>query len=243
MTLVREFRSQPPPLPQPRRREWRGLIATVAAALGAFAIGGLAVFGWNDLPAPGQWTSPLKLFVSANTINFPGERMGRAATAPFLKISISNELFGIRHQADLAPGTLLQYLEAGDTGQTVSKFGTPPEHAVLDHAAKWGEVADCIYKQNSWHLCDIDNRALAVKAGNAFLGQADRIISAPQAKFAAEPGEVRAISMVKDRVLDALRERLRSGVLIARDFEGGVPVAVARELVEIKPVQNECAKQ
>lgn len=238
MTFGRRFQTQPPAQSSER---W-SFVSTGAAALCAFAIGGLAVFGWHYLPMPQPWPSPLKLFASSSGLSFPGERMGRAATAPFLKICINKELFGIRHEVDLLPGTLLEFLE-GVSQPRLAKFGAPPEHAVLELAAKWGVVADCIYKQNTWHLCDIDNRALAVKTANAFLGQADRIISQPSVKFAAEPGEVRAISMVKDRVLDALRVRLRSGVLIAKDFEGGVPVAVARELSEIKPVQNECAKQ
>ena len=132
MTLVREFRSQPSPPPQPQRREWRSPIPTVAAALSAFAIGGIAVFGWDYLPAPGQWTSPLKLFVSANTINFPGDRMGRAATAPFLKICISNEPFGIKHQADLAPGTLLQL--------QVLPAGAPPDSSPQTVAVVRGQI-------------------------------------------------------------------------------------------------------
>ena len=40
-------------------------------------------------------------------------------------------------------------------------------------ANAWGQVADCVYRQNSWNLCDPDNRALAVDAASAFVRNAD----------------------------------------------------------------------
>src|SRR5689334_21588982 len=35
----------------------------------------------------------------------------------------------------------------------------------------WAEVADCVFRQNGYVLCEPDNRALAVEAVNAFVKQ------------------------------------------------------------------------
>jgi hypothetical protein len=238
MTFGHKVQIQRPAQPSGRQ----SLLPTAAATLCAFAIGALAVLGWNYLPASEIWPSLLKLFESSRTLTYP-ERLGRVATAPILKICISPALFNIRHEIDLEPGILLSYLE-GDPRDRLPRIHTMPrEHGVLEAAQMWGEVADCVYRQNGYKLCDIDNRALAVKAAKAFIGQADWIISQPQRKFAAEPGEVPALTTVRDRVLDVLRARLRTGVLIAEDFEGGVPAAIARVLTETQSVQTECVKQ
>ena len=45
----------------------------------------------------------------------------------------------------------------------------------VEFTAIWADVADCVYRQNGWVLCDPDNRALAVEAANTFMRQlADR---------------------------------------------------------------------
>jgi hypothetical protein len=240
MTVTKEFghRKSSRPVPQPQRS---GLsLPLVAAALGAFAIGGGAVFGWDQLPAFGQW-SPLKLFAS-RSLSHP-ERLGRATTAPLLRICLTPQMLNIRHEQDIAPGILLEAIEGDPRGRLSRNHTKPREHAVLDTAQIWGEVADCVYRQNSYKFCDIDNRAFAVKAANAFIGQADRIIAQPQSKYAADNGDVPALSAVRERVVEALRARLRNGALIKEDFEGGVPVGVARVLVDTETTGNECAKQ
>jgi hypothetical protein len=65
----------------------------------------------------------------------------------------------------------------------------PRGHRAVELAAKWGVVADCVYRSNSWGLCDVDNRAFAVQAANTFLGQADQIASKPET-FSANQTEV-----------------------------------------------------
>jgi hypothetical protein len=236
MPVAREFgRKKTTPQPLPRTAK-RSSLPLVAAAVGVFAIGGLAVLGWHYLPAPDFL---LRIFDRSNTA-----RLGRAATAPILNLCISPALFGIRHEVNMSPGALLQLLEMAETNKTVAKFGKPPEHSWLETAQKWGEVADCVYRQNSYQFCDIDNRALAVEAANIFVRLADRIAAQPQSKYAAEPGEIPALTTVRDRVIDSLKARLRNGALIKEDFEGGIPVGIARVLVDAAPpVHNECAKQ
>jgi hypothetical protein len=226
----------------PRHAERRSVLPAVAGVIAAVTVGGLAVLGWNYLRAPGQW-SFMPALGSSNGLSFSGNRNGRATTAPFLKICLPKELLGVRHETDINAGWLLQSLEASATqGRLTAVLGAPKEHAVLETALIWGQVADCIYRQNSWHLCDIDNRALAVDAGNTFLRQADHVIAEPAA-YAAQPGEIRALAMTKDRVLEALRSHVRTGVLIASDFAPFAPSAITHALHETKTVENGCAKK
>lgn len=240
MTMVREFSRKKPPQPRPPAR--RSNLAPIAAAFGAFAVGALAVFFWDALPSFGPWPSPLKLFESASTRTHP-ERIGRASTAPLLKICLTPRVMNVHRDEEIDPAILLMAIEGDPRDRLPRDHTMPREHGVLDTAQIWGEVADCVYQQNSYKFCDIDNRALAVQAANTFIRQADRIIAQPQAKYAALPGEVPALATVRDRVLEGLRLRLRNGVLIKEDFEGGVPVAVARLLVDAKTVRNDCASQ
>jgi len=79
-----------------------------------------------------------------------------------------------------------------------------------------GVVADCVYRSNSWGLCDVDNRAFAVQAANTFLGQADQIASKPET-FSANQTEV-GIPETESRILDSIQYLVRNGVLIASDF-------------------------
>ena len=194
------------------------------------------------MPDSRTWPSLLNIFDGSDRQTYR-ERVGRAATAPILKICLSPSMFNIHDRDDVDPGILLSFLE-GEPRDRVSMIpNMPREHGVIEAAQQWGEVADCVYSQNSYKFCDIDNRALAVEVAKSFIGLADWIIAQPQSKFAAEPGEVPALAAVRDRVLDALRARLRIGMLIAGDFNGSAPIAIAKVLVETKTVQNECSKQ
>jgi hypothetical protein len=240
MTPIREFSTRR--IQQPSQR--RSLTPAVAGAVAAFAVGALDVLCWHYLPAPRQWTLIPAIDSSSTAPDFSGDRVGRATTAPFLKVCLTKDVLDIRHDVNIEPGTLLQILEASSSQSRLTKvLGAPKQHAVLELAQMWGQVADCIYRQNSWQLCDIDNRALAVDAGNAFLRQADRIISQPETTYAAEPGEIPALALTTDRVLDALRTRVRTGVLISSDFGPFVPSAIRHLLGETKSVQNDCAKK
>ncbi len=240
VTEFREFRTR-----QVRQQTVRqSLLPTVALAIAAFAVGGLAVFAWNYFPAPGQWT----LFPASDRANavpsFSGDRVGRATTAPMLKICLTPAMLGIKHEINIEPGVLLEILEAGTMqGRVTAILGAPKEHAVLETATKWGQVADCVFRQNSWNLCDIDNRALAVDTANSFLRHADRVISQSEKTYAAQPGEIRALAVTKDRVLASLKSHAQNGVLIASDFGAFAPAAVRGALNDAKPAANGCAKK
>jgi hypothetical protein len=223
--------------------ERQSLLPTIAGAIAAFAVGALAVVSWNYFPAPAQWNLSSRFHASAGP-SFSGDRIGRATTAPLLKICLTPAMLGIRHEVDLQPGVLLEILEAGTRqGRLTEVLGAPREHAVLETAAKWGEVADCVSHQNTWTLCDIDNRALAVDAINAFVRQADRVISQPGTTYAAQPGEIHALAANKERVLASLKSQAQNGVLIAADFGAFVPTSVRQVLNDNKPAENGCAKK
>jgi len=227
-----------------RPAERRGVLPTLAGAAAAFAVGVLTVLAWNNLPSPIQWPSLLPgMSDSQSRPSFPGDRIGRAMTAPFLKICLTKDLLGIDRGTEIDPGLLLQILEAGSVqGRVTRILGAPREHAALELAATWGSVTDCVYRQNTWNLCDIDNRALAVDSANTFVRQADEIIAAPAA-YAATPGEISELSTTKERVLQSLRERVHDGLLIAADFGFFPPAALKHVLKESEPVQNGCSKR
>jgi hypothetical protein len=227
-----------------RPTERRSVLPTLVGAAAAFAVGALVILAWNNLPSPIQWSSLLPgLSDSKSRPSFSGDRVGRATTAPLLKICLTKDLLGIDRGTEIDPGLLLQILEAGSTqGRVTRVLGAPREHAALELAVTWGSVTDCVYHQNTWNLCDIDNRALAIDSANTFVRQADEIIAA-SAAYTVKPGEISELSATKERVLQSLRERVHDGLLIAADFGFFPPAAVKQVLKETEPVQNGCSKR
>jgi hypothetical protein len=238
----RQFKPSPRTAPPQQRRS---LMPALGGVIAAFAVGGFAIVAWNNFPAPGPLAPALRtLFASSGPqLDFSGDRIGRASTAPFLKVCLTSDVLDIPAETGITSATLLRILEAGATQARVKRaVGTPGKHVALKLAQTWGQVADCIYRQDSWHLCDIDNRALAVEAGNAFIRQADSIITQPEKAVAAQLGDIQALTATKDRVLETLRHRVRTGVLIAADFSPFAPATIRRTLDETETVGNACAK-
>lgn len=218
-----------------------GFIATLKLAAAGFAIAALAVGGWTLLPGPERLAPLLSAFGgSGNGLDFSGDRLGRAATAPLLKVCVDMEPYLTGSGNELEPADILKVLEAGnlqDRGMRLLGH-RPNRTAELSQALTWAGVADCAYQQKSERLCDIDNRALAIEAGSSFVRQADRIIAASSAPAA----EVQSLRATRDRVLDALRGHLRNGVLVAADFSSFAPAAVRDALRDTEPARNVCAR-
>lgn len=216
-----------------------------AGAAAAFAVVWLAIVGWDKLPATGAWIPSLPSFAgsSGNGLDFSGDRIGDARTAPILKMCLTGEVLELAVDDDFDPATLLQMLQASNLQNRVKKLaGKPQKDAGLRLAQMWSHVADCVYRQDSYRLCDIDNRALAVEAGSTFVRQADAIISQPETAATIGTGDIQALTAVKDRVLDGLRSRVQAGVLIASDFSPFAPAAIRKTLGDIQPARNDCAK-
>ena len=192
-------------------------------------------------PAAGRKTRPSAAVASeAPAPKFAGGRLGRAATAPLLTTCVKGDVFaGFNGGNAQAVYTVLT--TAGTAQRLASLVGADMSDGVPQLTEYWREIADCVYQQNSWHLCDADNRALAVELAAGFIRGA--------AQVAATPPKTRDAQMilgdnarVRQRVLEALRARLRNGQLIAADFSPLQPPEIKSLLNETKPVANGCAK-
>jgi len=231
---IEEYRARQ--IRQPTR--WSSLFATAVAAVGAFVIGGYAVMNRDKIPGPNQWIALLSTPAEAdNKLSFSGDRVGRSETAPLLKICVTKDV--VRDSGrEVDPAKLFQTLASV---RNTDRLTTPRDHGAVELAAKWGAVADCVYRSSSSGLCDIDNRALAVQAANTFLSQADQIASKPET-FSANQVEVESLTQMKSRVLDSMQDLVRNGVLIVSDFTQFAPASVRKTLAKSDPEKNACAR-
>ncbi len=236
MINIEEYRARQ--TRQPTR--WSSLFATAVAAVGAFVIGAYAVLNRDKIPGPSQWISLLSAPAEAdNKLTFSGERVGRSETAPLLKICVTKDVVrDADSDREIDPAKLFQILASA---RHADRLTTPRDHGAVELAAKWGAVADCVYRSNSSGLCDIDNRALAVQSANTFLSQADQIASKPE-NFSANQVEVESLTQMKSRVLDSMQDLVRNGVLIVSDFTQFTPASVRKTLAKSDPEKNACAK-
>ena len=238
MINIEEYRARQ--VRQPTR--WSSLLSTAAAAAAAFVISAFAVLNWDKIPGPNQLMALLSGPAEAdNKLSFPGDRVGRSETAPLLKICVTKDVvLDVDPDREIDPAILFQYLvSARHADRLTAVLEAPRDHAAVELAAKWGAVADCVYRSNSWGLCDIDNRALAVQAANTFLVQTDQIASKPE-NFSANQTEVESLTQVKSRVLDSMQYLVRTGVLIASDFAPFAPASVRQTLAKADPEKNAC---
>ena len=228
--------------PQPATKRDSPL-PTIAGAVAAFTISAWVVLDWGEISSPGRWLPSLSGAPGAGIAPAPsGARLGRAATAPLLKVCVTKSMFGIDDSQEIEPAHLLDVLNASATaGRVASMFGSKPRSAAVDLATLWGDVADCVYRQNSWQLCDIDNRALAVHAANSFVRQVDTVL-AQAASIAATAGEIQGLTSTRDRVVESLQSRVNSGAMIASDFAPFAPAAVRTALGKTRTDGNACAK-
>lgn len=240
MSDIREFRAR---LAQ-QRTERASLLPTIVIAVFAFMASAGAVLYWDRIAIPQQWLSLLiGSPVASAGPSFGGNRMGRAETAPLLKVCVTKDLLGIDPDQEIEAGTIFEILNAANTaGRVTAIFGNKPNSNAVGLAAKWGEIADCATRQNSWTLCDIDNRALAVQATNTFMRHVDQILAQP-ASYAAGNSDVQMLRSLRDRVLGAVQNRVKTGALITSDFAPFAPTAVRQVLSETKTTENACAKR
>ncbi|MBS0245277.1 MAG: hypothetical protein JSR61_01555 [Proteobacteria bacterium] len=215
-------------------------MATFKLAAAGFAIAALAVGGWTLLSAP-ERLAPLLSAIggSSHSLDFSGDRLGRASTAPLLKVCIDMEPYLNGSANELEPADILKILEGGDLqSRGVGLLGGKVNRkAEVSLALSWGGLADCVYRQGASRLCDIDNRALAVEAGSSFIRRADRIVAGGGQAAAADLQTMRAI---RDRVLEALQRHLHSGVLVAADFSSFTPTEIRNALKATEPARNDC---
>jgi hypothetical protein len=236
MSFVREMRERQV-APAPAERS--GALGTIVIAVVAFAIGAGGIVAWKWMPTRNPQPVAAKAAPPAETPKFAGNRVGRAAAAPLLRTCTKSDTFEGFGKGD--PEAIYTLLTTVGTMQRLA----PLVGAEMGDGAQlveyWREIADCVYQQNSWHLCDADNRALAVESASAFIRGATRIAENPPKGRGADI-VLRDNARARERVLDALRARLRNGQLVAADFGPIQPPAVKALLSEVKPAGNACAK-
>ena len=148
---IEEYRARQ--VRQPTR--WSSLLSTAAAAAGAFVISAYAVLNWDKIPGPSQLMSLLSGPAEAdNKLSFSGDRVGRSETAPLLKICVTKDVvLDVDPDREIDPAILFQFLvSARHADRLIAVLGAPRDHGVVELAAKWGAVAACVYRSNSWGL-------------------------------------------------------------------------------------------
>jgi len=210
MINIEEYRGQQ--TRQPTR--WSSLLSMAAATVGAFVISAFAVLNRDKIPGPNQWISFLSAPAEADTkLSFSGDRVGRSEIAPLLKICVTKDLaLDADSNREIDPAKLFQSLVSARRADPLTAATDAPRgYGAVELAAKRGLVADCVYRLNSWGLCDVDNRAFEVQAANTFLGQADQIASKPET-FSANQTEIESLKQVKSRVLDSMQYLVRNPI-------------------------------
>jgi hypothetical protein len=270
------------------RRQWEepkasNPVPIILATMAAFAIGGVAAFGYLKMPTLGAVaTKPAQSSPGSapeqpkSEVSFAGVRLGRAETAPLLKSCVPMHKLGFgggfgdrSDRKGLEPADIYPILQMAGTASTIAAIAGVKQQAVQEtsFAGLWGEVADCVYRQNGWALCDPDNRALAVEAVNTLVRQVNTATSSLKSEASAPKqsggpqtfGQVKAeldgrsapnpqhqlaaARAVKDRVLSGLRNRANEGRLIASDFGFFAPAEVLQVFKDIKPTRNACAEK
>jgi hypothetical protein len=225
----------------------------IVGAVAAFGVGALLVVGWQVLPSMmgtigGASQTAAPTFESAN------KRLGIAARAQVIRVCMASGGAGVNTE-DFTPSSFYGYLQASDSVSRVSQFlGKQGALAPSTFTMAWGEIADCVYRQNGRMLCDPNNRAFAIEAAVSLLRQAD-LVAAPERSdsFAKGQGaetnrsakierDLERLRDIKGRVLTALRARLQEGRLIQADFGYFPSGEIKRLLQENKPIRNACAE-
>jgi hypothetical protein len=220
----------------------------------AFVIGGIGVHVWRSTsatPSSAPGTAQVQP-AAANAPSFAaGLRVGRAETAPLLRTCVPLHKLGLE-STKVEPADIYRLLQVGTQMSRVVAATGLRQDAIdgSDVAALWADVADCVYRQNGWALCDPDNRALAIEAAGALSRQ---VSIAPVVKREWKGSnvsenherkyQVQNAQAVKQRVLAALRHRVEEGRLIPADFGLFTHEDVRKVLSSTKPRQNACAGQ
>jgi hypothetical protein len=256
---------------QPKKSSSVGFIVGTIAAFGAGIIG---VVAWGALPtlsisgltaATRQAAAPAPAAAPAKQpdISIPtGGRMGTARESKLLNACI---------KADTS--TLDLKIQKKDI-YDMMRAGSQMRHDPADGggvAFMWAELADCVYRQNGWALCDPDNRALAIEtvsmmtkfvnadagakpaAGKETSGASGpffttRTFADVTAEVQGRPRptqqqKLQSARAIKDRVLATLKTRTQEGRFIASDFGFFTPAEVTQLVKSVKPTSDACANK
>lgn len=238
----------------------------ILGAVIAFGIGLLGVSGVVRAPtllqaktqmvpvAPRDAAKPAEV-----TIDTGRPRIGRAEAAPLLKTCMPMHKLGFGKNQPVEPGDLYRILQAGSTFSRIASAAGIKQNAMDDagFATLWAEVADCIYRQNGWMICDPDNRALAIEAANTLVRQASAAAKSVKSPDTSEFSKTMATiqgkhapnreylvqnaNAAKARVLSGLRNYAADGRLTASDFGLFAPSEISQVLRDTKITRDACA--
>jgi hypothetical protein len=252
----------------PKKSSKAGLIVGVLAA---FGIGILLVVGWGAIPQ-----LSIKGLTAGGTQKFiavPAEGSSApSAAAPAKEVSIKTSgRIGTASESNLLktclPGNMgipgmdkkgiYNLLQTTSQMMTLGAFtGQDTAIGAKGFSLMWGSVADCVFRQNGYQLCDPDNRALAVEAISTFIRQTQmaaapekdseftRVIATVQGprRQALEHAMYR-VRATRERVLDTLKVRAQEGRFIAADFGFFTPGEIMAAVRAGKPTVDACANK
>jgi hypothetical protein len=232
-----------------------GIAAFVGGAILVMASGVIKVpalkMAFRAQPVQGE-TRPVVSFAAGKP------RLGHAASAPLLRQCVPYAMLGIDQDARLPVSEAYGLIKAGSRMTGLAAVAGLKQNAVGDGAqlfsAVWGEVADCVYRQNGQALCDADNRALAVESANTFVKQSaiaknstsdvfEEVKADPRRRSGVVAYSPHQMQAVRDRVLTALRSRVEQGYLIAADFGMFAPPEVNTVLTRAQTERNSCVEK
>jgi hypothetical protein len=249
---------------QPKKSGSTGFIVGTVAA---FVAGLLLVMSWGAFPSlttNGLFAAKQHALVSHNkpaSVSIPaGGRLGTAAESNLLRTCVPADKLGFELGSKVQNKDLYRLLQASSQMlNAASIMGMQNEMSGMgmkQFAVLWGDVADCVFRQNGWALCEPDNRALAVEAVSAFVRQT-AIAAAPEVDsdfnkvMATLQGKrrqsmemaVSSIRTTRERVLSTLKMRAQEGRFIASDFGFFAPAEVTQAIRDAKPTSDACANK
>ncbi len=241
---------------QPKKR---GSVGFIAGTIAAFAGGILLVMSFGAFPA----LSPKALFASKQqaavshnkpsataTVSIPsGGRLGDASESKLLRTCMPSSMGAANSMGGMDNKGLYNLLSATNQLMSIGVAAGAQDTATGAKAfsSMWAEVADCVFRQNGYVLCEPDNRALAVEAVTALVKQS-AFAAAPQATTTSSPRSNQALEQMmskvrstRERVLSTLKTRVQEGRLISSDFGFFAPGDISQIFKDTKATSDACA--
>ena len=221
-----------------------GVFSLIRAPAVAFLGGFLVVGGWIWGPQISRlmpsFSSGTFLVGSGGSWFADFNRVGRPETAPVLRSCIFR-VVDLGGDARIEPSAAYFILKAGTMqASVVGRLHALSEDPAVGLAAKWGELATCIYAQDDRELCDSDNRAAMVEATTKFFTFATQ---AELSRPLINGGDAQMIRNLGDRLSSALRNHRRYGTLVAGDFGSFAPSEITRIMGEEQQTRDICKKR
>ena len=253
MKMIHEMRNQQPW----QQKKSAGPLPIILGAVIAFGIGLLGMSGVVRVPTLLQAktqmvaVAPRDVQPAKAVVDTTAQRLGNAENAALLKTCAPLSRLGFGDAVDHS--RLYRMLQTTSGVSRVAAMTGFRQNSIDDAqiAAIWADVADGVYRQNGWMLCDPDNRALAAETASTFIRQsvrhaqkADMIRPWPDDYLgSAGTGDyvLQNAASIKGRVLSGIRAQVSEGRLTAKDFGMLVPTEIAQIARETTVARDACA--